>query len=182
MPPDAKPLRDLAWVDVETTGLEPIDYEIIEIAIIRTDARLRVLREWHAYVMPKRPERAHPKAVEKNGFSLELWQSRDTRDIGDVLPEVLEMVAGCDLAGQNPAFDRDWLKVYCRLHSLTPTWNHHLLDVASLVYPRILAGEARWRSLAAICEVCEVENAAPHEAMADIRATLACARVLMGVG
>ena len=55
------PKTTIAFVDLETTGLDPSRHDIIEIGIVRVDARtLEVLDEYEALVAPKPPASAPP--------------------------------------------------------------------------------------------------------------------------
>lgn len=66
--------RPLAFVDLETTGLDPDVHEIIEIAMVQArQPDLHVLEEWDCKIRPSRIETATPKALEVNGYTPEGW-------------------------------------------------------------------------------------------------------------
>lgn len=66
--------RPLAFVDLETTGLDPDVHEIIEIGLVLArQPDLQVLEEWGCKIRPRRIETATPKALEVNGYTPEAW-------------------------------------------------------------------------------------------------------------
>lgn len=56
-PPQASPPHTprFAVIDVETTGLSPVDERIIELAIIRADEHGRPIDQWASRVHPEKP-------------------------------------------------------------------------------------------------------------------------------
>ena len=58
---------DLCFVDVETTGLDPVRHELIELAAVRVDRHtLEPLDHVSVKVRPERLADADPKALEVN--------------------------------------------------------------------------------------------------------------------
>lgn len=175
-------MRDLAWVDLETTGLDPLEHEIIEIAIIRTDWRLNELRRFHALVMPLCPECAQEEALAINGFSLDRWLAEGARPLKLALEEARPYLKGASLAGHNIGnFDAVFLRQAHREHAMRTPWHWRQLDTVSLAYGPFVCGDIGGQSLAAMCDALGVINANPHSAMDDIEATIQCARVLLGL-
>ena len=72
-------LKPLAFVDTETTGLDPKHAEVIEVAIIRVETDGRESR-WAARIKPVNMGWAHPKALAVNGYAEnpELWDDAPT--------------------------------------------------------------------------------------------------------
>ena len=79
--PEAAPI--LALIDVETTGLDPAQHEMIDIGAIYIEADGRELGRFYARMNPTHSERADPGAVAVNGFSAERWRSLQAIDSGE---------------------------------------------------------------------------------------------------
>ena len=167
-----KPIRPLAFIDIETTGLDTARHEILEIGIARVDAAtLTVLEEIELRVLPTRIEDADPEALRVNGYSPGAWA------LGVPLEEALHAIAplleGAVHAGHNPAFDRSFLREAWRRTDITPPpMDYHLFDSASLAWPLYAAGIVPSLSLGPLCEHFEIERPIPHRALADALASL----------
>ena len=139
------PKTTVAFVDLETTGLDPSRHDIIEIGIVRVDARtLEVLDEYEALVAPERSERR----------SSTRWRSTASRrrrrehalPLREALLEVAPLLEGALVAGHNVGFDWAFLEAGFRRAGLAlPNVDYHRLDTAS---PR-----GRWSSPAS-CRRC----------------------------
>src|SRR3989344_7207477 len=67
--------REMAFVDLETTGLDERVHEIIEIGVVVADQNtLEIKEEWQARIMPEFPERSNKLNREINGFDEQEWQ------------------------------------------------------------------------------------------------------------
>ena len=74
-------MMDLCFVDVETTGLDPVRHELLELAAVRVDRHtLEPLDHVSVKVRPERLADADPKALEVNGYSDDAW--RDAVSLG----------------------------------------------------------------------------------------------------
>lgn len=91
------------FLDTETTGLDPVQHEIIEIGIVRCGPDLDVVQEWETKIRPQRIETAHPRALEINGYTPEEWESAPLFE--EVAPTILSMLNGSVVCGHNVDFD-----------------------------------------------------------------------------
>jgi len=172
-------MRDLVFVDVETTGLEADYHEIIEVAATRVDPRtLAVKDELEAKVRPEHPERAEPEALRKNGYTPELWADAST--LGEVLDRLTPVLNGGMLAGHNVAFDRGFLEAsYRRAERSYPDLDYHLMDTVALAWPLVAAGLIEAPKLRLVCEHLGISNEGEHSAGTDVRRTIEVYRSLM---
>lgn len=172
-------MRDLAFIDVETTGLDPDYHEIIEVAVARLDPRtLEIRAELDAKVRPGRPERAEPEALRLNGYTALRWA--DARAAGEVLQRLTPILNGCILAGHNVPFDRAFLlAAYRRASKTLPDLDYHVVDTASLAWPLVVAGLVDSLRLRVVCEHLGISNQGEHSSATDVRRTIEVYRRLM---
>ncbi|NOJ86848.1 3'-5' exonuclease, partial [Myxococcus xanthus] len=171
-------LRTLSFIDLETTGLDASQHEVLEVAVLRVDARsLQVLAEYEARVQPTRLADAQPEALAVCGYSDEDWQ--DALPLPEVLATVTPLLASTLVAGHNTGFDWGFLAEGYRRSGLPlPGVDYHRLDTASLAWPLLATGEVESLSLNALAKRFGLHRPTPHRAMADARCALEVARCL----
>jgi len=162
-------VKDLLWLDLETTGLDPKYDDILMVGVARTDEAGAIVqsKEWVVRSdvlnadMPPEVLRMHTE----NGL-LARVRSTEAIPLFLVEEELLALIAGekLTLAGNNIGFDRSFLKVQMRVlyRALEyRTGDIRLLDVSMLRR----AGRA-WG-------VPERPKAKAHLALEDVKASLA---------
>jgi DNA polymerase-3 subunit epsilon len=171
--------RPLLFVDVETTGLDPLLNEIIELSAVRVHPQLLfVQREMTTRVRPQFPERCSVETANLNGFDPEKWD--DAPDIHEALRRFAPIAEGCVLAGHNVGFDKSFLDSgFRRAGLLWPKMDHHVIDTASLAWPLVVAGVLESLSLSAVCDVLGVSNEGAHSARRDVARAMEVYRRLM---
>ncbi len=120
----------IAFVDIETTGLDPERHEIWEVGIVREDG---YERDWKLSVT----------LLNADMQALEIGRWAEAGPTYDPAPgsvvgarfEVLNALAGNVFAGNNPAFDAAFLR---RFLGSAP-WHYHLVDVKALCVGRLAA-------------------------------------------
>lgn len=177
LPPPAKP-RDLVFVDLETTGLDPERHDIVEIGVVRVDGRtLEVLAELELRVVPERVENADPEALAVSGFDPGSWS--DAVPLAVALGQLAPLLSGALVAGHNVGFDWSFLVAAHRRVGLPlPEVDYHRLDTASLAWTLASNGEIRSMSLDPVAEHLGLERPTPHRALADAHCSLNVARRL----
>lgn len=169
-------MTDLAFVDVETTGLVPVVHEIIEIGVIRVTAQLEELDWAEVQVKPSHPETADPEALQVNGRGPP-WGGYE---LAEALEEVRPYLVGADMAGHFVEFDRAHLRAgWASAGVAEPQMGKHTLDTVSLAWPLLSRGLIQSRSLRAICTYLGISNDGAHSALVDARRSLEVARRLM---
>lgn len=168
----------MAFIDLETTGLDPERHEIIEIGVIivrqtftaDNQAVFEVIEELEYKVKPEHLETAEPEALRINGYNESEWLF--SADLKAVMQIVADKTADCIMVGQNVFFDWSFLKeafkktgVSCRMH-------FQRLDLISMVFAKFYHDQTLERyNLNALAKFFGVENERAHSALADIRAT-----------
>jgi len=172
------PLKALAFVDLETTGLDPSRHDIVEVAVLRVDARtLEVLAEYQTLVAPERLDDAQPEALAICGFSKAAWTNAVS--LREALLAVAPLLEGALVAGHNVGFDWAFLEAgYRRAGLVLPRVDYHRFDTASLAWPLVAGGELSSLSLDSLATYFGLDRPRPHRALADARCALEVARRL----
>jgi len=172
------PVSAIAFVDLETTGLDVRRHEIIEAGVLRVDARsLEVIATCEVRIRPERLDEAEPEALAVSGFSFAEWAQAATLDVA--LSRITPLLEGALIAGHNVGFDWAFIEAaYRQAHLPRPNVDYHRLDTASLAWPLVASGELRSMSLDAVAAHLGLERPSPHRAMADARCSLEVARRL----
>lgn len=92
-------------IDIETTGLRADYHEIIEIAIIQLDGDK--VEKWSTKLAPKHLERAHPRALEINGYNSKSWRMAPSFE--DVAHIIERKLSSGVVMGHNVKFDIGFL-------------------------------------------------------------------------
>jgi len=169
-------MRDLCFIDVETTGLCKTKNEIIEIALIRTSPQLEKKIDFHARVFPEHIETANPRALEINHYDEERW-AQEAHPLSEILQKVLSITEDCILAGHNVSFDRKFLKAAVEKCGEKPNWNYHMFDTSILAIPFLAEKRIRNLSLGSLLSSFSIKkDKTLHSAKNDIEYTLELAK------
>jgi DNA polymerase-3 subunit epsilon len=176
-------VKPLAFLDLETTGLDPARHEILEIAVVRADPF--TLAEWGEVsikVAPERLDDADPESLRVCGYSDAAWASALPLD--EALSGIASLLDGAILAGHNVPFDKSFLVAGWKRTGLNPPpMDYHTLDTAALAWPLYAAGTIPSLSLGPLCHHLGIDRPSPHRALTDARAALDVARRLLpGLG
>lgn len=163
----------LVCVDTETTGLDPIAGEVIEVAAIVWEDGVRGPL-WVRRFMPNGPVDAGAAAV--NGFKPDTWGKLqggakpfsfdDARELYTLFQE------GGTFLGAAIHFDIAFLKeAFRRVRHPWPNVSHRLIDIHSLALPLVLAGKIERGSLEAVSEFYGLGKV-EHSAASDVDKTI----------
>jgi DNA polymerase-3 subunit epsilon len=171
--------RNLAFVDLETTGLDADRHEIIEIgAVIARQLPqpgrgndLEIIDQFEFKVRPEHLETSDPEALRINGYNAADWLF--AVDLPKALETLSAKAEGAMLVAQNVSFDALFLdKAFART-GVSNKMDFHRIDLLSMAYAKLYHDERAQRfSLRALCEHFEIKNDRAHTALADIRATV----------
>jgi oligoribonuclease len=175
-----KPINKMVWVDLETTGLDPNNDSILEIAVLVTQGTNFDEVYGTSYVLPL-PVRTinsfHPAVLEMHGRTgLFVECANSSTQLARV---ELQIIAGLrsamdyvdsfgPICGSSPHFDRRFLEVH--MPGLAKFFSYRTFDVSTLrqAYVNLIqmGGEA---------PAVDPDNT-QHRAMADIRRSVQRAR------
>lgn len=129
--------RSLAFIDTETTGLDPDTHEILEIAIVTQSPRGR-LHHYHTKIKPENIENAHPKALEINGYAENpnAWKHAPLMSEAGVL--ITTTLKNTVLVGHNVGFDISMLKAHLHRSGCEARLPYHHIDTMTLAYEHLV--------------------------------------------
>jgi hypothetical protein len=151
----------IAFVDTETTGLDPDLHEIWEVGLIIGE------HEW-AWRLPVDLGRADPVALRIGGFHVRgldgKWATKQ-----EFARDFATLTRGLHLAGAVVSFDEERLRKLLRANGACPEWHYHLVDVENLAAGKLgLAPPWDSEALSAMVGV-DPTRFARHTALGDAR-------------
>lgn len=159
--------RLLAFIDTETTGLNPLIHEVLEVAIIRQRPDGAVVDEWVSKVSPTHIETAEAIALKINGYQAEDWVGAPT--FVEIAAEVAARLDGCILVGHNIGFDLDFLQEALRQVGHTTRLPKHKVDTVTLAWEHLVPCGLTSLSLDNIREFYGWSKDGAHSALVDAR-------------
>tara|TARA_R100000406_G_scaffold87719_1_gene72607 strand:- start:550 stop:1107 length:558 start_codon:yes stop_codon:yes gene_type:complete len=155
--------RSIAFVDIETTGLNPAIHEIIEIAIITAD------ETYHTKIAPQRIDLADSRALQINKYNPSNWADAPSFDL--VHQKITRLLIGKTIAGHNPKFDVEFLnEAFASVGSPFVT-GHRVLDTITLAYEHLYPLGLKSLSLDAIRIFLNWDRTNAHTALQDCKDT-----------
>lgn len=118
----------LAFVDTETTGLDPDRHEIWEVGLVVDDIE-------HHWWLPVDLGRADSIALKIGQFHERYPDTNVTgyaADLHAFAAEFAELTRGRHLVGAVVSFDAERLSKLLRANGACPEWHYHLIDVEAL--------------------------------------------------
>lgn len=180
--------HQLAFVDLETTALDPFVGEVIEIGVVIADQvalpdgrpSLSFVSEHLIALTPTHLETADPKSLEICRYHERDWTHAVPPRAG--LDTLATLLSGKVFVGQNVAFDWGYLLHAGEAHGVAfdSQVHYHKLDLASMAFGKLYTEEQLFRfSLREMAEYFGVENKAAHTALSDAQTTFeVCKRLL----
>lgn len=164
-------LDNLAWIDLETTGLNPAHCEILEVGVVITGRAFETRDSRSFLVNPGAAFGVELTAVSMHGADFFKQCKEEGRRPEDVEASVLEYLAywqalGSPMCGASVHFDRAFLRR--QMPSLERTFHYRNFDVSTF---KILA-ELRGIELPPKREV--------HRAIPDLEDAIALAKIAVG--
>jgi DNA polymerase-3 subunit alpha (Gram-positive type) len=174
--------KRLAFIDLETTGLNPYNHEIIEIGCLIAKQNERsewvTIDEFEFKVKPEHIETAEVGALRVNGYDESAWMF--AHSLEEALKTLSQKCDGCVLVGQNISFDYSFLSYAFGQKKIKDPFFYAKLDTISLAYMRFRKDETMTSfTLRELCERLGIKNEKAHSALADIRATFEIFKRLM---
>ncbi|MEI6494820.1 MAG: 3'-5' exonuclease [bacterium] len=170
--------HNLAFIDLETTGLNPEKHEIIEIGCIiakqipqdKLGAKIEIIEEFELKVRPEHLETAEPEALRINGYNDADWLF--AVDLKKAMELISEKTKDCVMVGLNIAFNAEFLDQAFTKTGIKNQMHFHKIEVMSMAFAKLYHKQDVERfSLHYLAEHFGVKNENAHTALADIRTT-----------
>ncbi len=149
-------------LDFETTGLDPLQDEIIEIGAVKIKGK-EVVEEYHSLIKPSGD--ISKKSSEITGITIDMLESE--RSIEEVLPEFLEFLEDAVIVAHNANFDYRFLRLWIG-KVLGKDWSRPYIDTLALAKALL---KMKNYSLEAIVKKLELGPFKHHRALDDARVT-----------
>ena len=156
----------LAFIDTETTELDPNKAAILEIAVIRVEEGVEVDR-YHTLVKPTKEEmaNANPKALTINGYDPEKWE--DAPSIEEIAGKVITILENCTLVGHNVSFDESIINTTFLRHGINKKIPYHKIDTVTLVFEHLFPIGLKRASLDSVRDFLGWDKKNAHTALKD---------------
>lgn len=172
--------NNLAFIDIETTGLNILKHEIIEIGCVITTPDLELIEEFEIKIKPEHIEEADPTSLKINHYKEESWQ--DALSLKEGLSILSKKTKGCIMVGQNVSFDSIFLEYYFNKLGIENEMHYHKLDTISIAWAKLhKEKDISHFSLRELCVRFGIKNEHSHTALSDARATFELYKKLMSL-
>lgn len=167
----------LAFLDVETTGLNPQKHEVIQIGIVlakqiqregNLGPLIEKIEEIEIKIKPERIEDAEEEALRINGYNEADWMFAP--DLKNAMEFISKKLEGTVQVSHNLTFDAAFLEKCFERAGIENTMARYKLDTISIAFARLYNRPDVKYSLRYLCELFQIKNDNAHTALADARA------------
>jgi DNA polymerase III epsilon subunit family exonuclease len=175
--------QPLAFIDVETTGLNRDTHEIIELGLVLArmkDGVLSVIDELDVKIVPKHIETAELQALRINGYNEADWLFATSLE--EAMNVFSEKTKGAIFVAHNLTFDYGFIEKAFEKTGTHNEMHYHKIDTISLAFGILHTNDDIGKlSLRVLCEKYGIENKKAHSAHADAYALYEVFKKLMNV-
>jgi len=170
--------HNLAFIDVETTGLNPDLHEIIDLGVVLVrqvpqegkGPALEVVGELEYKIIPERLFNADPESLKINGYTPEKWAS--ALPLKEVMEDFAVQTKSASFVAHNVAFDLEFIKRAFERSGVKSEMHYHRIDTISMAFAKLYHNpKVEKFSLRFLCEYFGIKNENAHTALSDARAT-----------
>ena len=172
--------HNFAFIDIEATGLNLREHEIIEVGAVITDPDLTVIEEFEIKIKPENIENADPVSLKVSQYKEEEWG--EAVNLEEAMKIFADKVKDCIMVGHNVAFDAGFLGYAFNKIGLDNTMHYHRLDTVSIAWAKMHRDpNLEHFSLRELCLKFGIVNERAHTALSDARATYELYKKLMSL-
>lgn len=165
--------QTLAFVDIETTGLDHEKNEIIELGVVLAklkDGELEVTDTIDMKITPKHIETAEAVALRVNGYNEADWLF--SVSIESAMETFVKKTDGAVFVAHNVTFDYGFIEANLKRLGMENKFHFYIMDTLSIAFATLHNNSDLGKlSLRALCEKYGIENKKAHSAYADAFAT-----------
>lgn len=156
--------RPLAITDIETTGLDPIGHEIIELGLVLVDQKtLSILTQWSVKIKPEHIDTATEEALNVNGYTKALWEDAYAPKMA--MKVYAKKTKDAIFVSHNVTFDWSFVYEAFTKHDVESLMDYHRLDLFSIAWGLKPKGLLKY-NLVGLCEYFGIEKESdPHKAI-----------------
>jgi DNA polymerase III epsilon subunit family exonuclease len=172
--------HNLAFIDLETTGLDVIEHEIIEIGCVISTPDLEVIEKFELKIKPERIENADKVSMKINHYDEDAWEN--AMSLKEAIQVFSKKVENCIMVGQNVAFDSGFLEYAYSKTKIKNVMHYHKLDTISIAWAKLhREPDLEHFSLREMCARFGIKNENAHTALSDAYATYELYKKLMSL-
>ncbi len=170
--------HNLAFIDVETTGLDPRRHEIIDLGVVLArqvpqkgkGPALLAIGEYEYKVIPERLADADPESLKINGYTPEKWAG--AKPLKEVMEDFAKRTQGASFVAHNMVFDIEFVQQAFYAAGVKNLMHYHRIDTISMAFAKLYHDpKVEKFSLRFLCEYFGIKNENAHTALSDARAT-----------
>lgn len=161
--------RPIAFTDVETSGLDFVKHEILEIGLVLVDQKTGEITDTlNIKVRPEHIETANPEALKVNGYSEADWQ--DAVSIVEAIVLYGEKAKDAIFCSHNVTFDWSFIAEAFKKAGLKSPLDYHRLDLFTLIWAKAKDSNIESFSLSKVARFLGLpEEPLPHRAINGAR-------------
>lgn len=149
--------RNIAIVDLETSGLNPKIHEILEIGMVLVNQKtLEVIDTLDVKVKPEHIETASPRALAVNGYSEEEW--KDAVPLRQAMISLTTKAKNAIFCGQNVHFDIAFVKEAFEKTGVQNLLDYHCVDLFTMSWFIFRNSKLDYFNLKAVTEYLKMES------------------------
>lgn len=172
--------HNLAFIDIETTGLDVTRHEIVQIGFVITTPRLRIIEKGELKIKAENIENADPVSLKISHYDPTLWSS--SYPLSEAMKIFSKKVKDCIMVGQNVCFDSSFLEYAFIKAGIKNSMHYHKLDTISIAWAKVhKKSKITHFSLRELGKNFGIENKNPHDALSDAFTTYLLYKKLMSM-
>lgn len=180
--------RNLAFIDVETTGLDSNLHEMIEVGGIiakqipqaNRGPKLEVIDEFEYKIKPTNLEVADPDALRINGYNETDWIF--AVDLKQAMEAIAGKTEGAILVAYNTPFDSAFLEAGFKKSKVENKMHYHKIDVMPIAFAKLYHDpRVQYFNLKTLVDHFSLTNEKAHTALADIKVTFELYKRLLDI-